>query len=59
MVHALFERLDVPVEHRHVGAQPETMRDAVDVEIPIGPALVVTDLAATRSAKISGASTRQ
>ena len=53
VIDALLGRLDVPVEHRHVRAHAEPMRDAMDVEIALGAALVVRDLRRTRSAKIS------
>jgi hypothetical protein len=43
VINPLFQRLDVPVQHGDVRAHPETMRETMDVEIAIGPALVVTD----------------
>jgi hypothetical protein len=46
VVHALLHRLDVPVEHRHVCAHTEAMRETVNGQIAIRAALVVADLLA-------------
>ena len=59
VIDALGDRLDVAVEHRDVRAQPEPMRDAVDLEIAIGTALVVTDLLAHPLGEHLGAAARQ
>ena len=44
VVDALGHRLDVAVEHRHVGAQPEPVRELVNRQIAIGVGFVVRDL---------------
>ncbi len=44
VIHPLLDRLDVPVEHRDVGAHPEAVREPVDREVAVGAALVVADL---------------
>ncbi len=46
VIDALFVRLDVAVQHRHVRAHAEAMRRAVNAQIPIRIGLVVTDLPA-------------
>ena len=46
VIDALFLRLDVPVEHRHVRAHAEPVRGAVNLEVAIAAALVVRDLPA-------------
>src|SRR5580700_6532053 len=43
MVDAMFERLDVTVEHRGVGLHPDAVRDPVDLEVFLGAGLVVRD----------------
>ena len=53
MIDALLHRLDVPVEHRDVGAHAEPMRGAMDGEIAIAVALVVADLPAHARARRS------
>ena len=54
VIDALFHRLDVPVEHRDVGAQPEAMRDAMDRrDTDRAPHLSWQIFLRTRSAKIS------
>ena len=59
VIDALFGRLDVPVEHRHVGAQAEPVRGPVDLEVPLGAALVVGDLPAHALGEDLGAAARQ
>jgi hypothetical protein len=44
VVDALLHRLDVTVEHGHVGAQSEPVRNSMDGQVSIRVALVVTDL---------------
>jgi hypothetical protein len=44
VIDTLLHRLDVPIQHRDVGTQPESMRDAMNIEIPLGATLVATDL---------------
>ena len=45
MIDALFDRLDVAVEHGDVGAHAEAVRGAMNLQVAIGAALVVADLA--------------
>jgi hypothetical protein len=59
VVDPLLHRLDVPVEHRHVRAQPEPVREAVDVQIAIGAALVAADLLPHALGKDLGAAAGQ
>jgi hypothetical protein len=53
VVDALLHRLDVSVEHRHVRAHAESMREPVNRQIPIEPHLSSQIFFRTRSAKIS------
>ena len=46
VIDALGHRLDVAVEHRHVGAHAEAVRGAVHRQVAVAVALVVGDLAA-------------
>ena len=46
VIDPFFRRLDVSVQHRHVRPHAETMRRAMNLEVPIGSAFVVGDLAA-------------
>ena len=59
VIDALLHRLDVAIQHRDVGAQPEPMRDAMNVEIPLGAALVAADLLAHALGKDLRAATGQ
>ena len=59
VVDPLLGRLDVPVEHRHVRAHAEPMRGPVNVQIALGAALVVTDLAADAFREHLGPAPRQ
>ena len=45
VIDAMRERLDVPVEHRRVGAHAHAVRDAMHLEVLVGGGLVVADLA--------------
>ena len=47
------------VQHRDVGAQAEPVRDAMDAEVPIGVALIVTDLPADTLGEDLGSAARQ
>ena len=46
VIDALVDRFDVAVEHRDVGAHAEAVRRAMDLQVAVGAALVVADLAA-------------
>ena len=59
VVDPLGGRLDVAVEHRDVRAHAEPVRDAVDLQIAIGAALVVADLAPDPLRENLGAAARQ
>jgi hypothetical protein len=59
VIDALFRRLDVPVEHRHIRTHAEPVRETVNVQVAIGSALVVTDLLADALGEDLGAATRQ
>src|SRR5260370_41981523 len=57
VIDALRGCLDVAVEHRHVRAHAQPMRDAVNVEVSRRPTFVVGKLAAYALRKDLGAST--
>ena len=59
VIDALGGRLDVAVEHRDVRAHAEPVRDAVNLEIAIGAALVVADLPPHALRENLGAAARQ
>ena len=59
MIDPLLHRLDVAVEHRHVGAHAEPMRGAVNRQVAIAVALVVTDLPADARREDLGAAAGQ
>src|SRR4051794_22933287 len=59
VIDALLRRLDVPVEHRHVGAHPEAVRETMDRQIAVGAALVVADLPADALGENLGAAAGQ
>ena len=44
VIDALRHRLDVAVQHRDVRSQSEPVRDAMNIQIPFGAALVAADL---------------
>ena len=59
VVHALLGGLDVAVEHRHVRPHAEPVGDAVDVQVAVGPALVVADFPADALGENLGAAAGQ
>ena len=59
VIDALFRRLDVSVQHRHVGAHAEAVRDAMDRQVARAVALVVTDFLAHALREDLGAAARQ
>ena len=59
VVDALVGGLDVPVEHGHVRAHAEPVRGPVDVQVAVGAAFVVANLAADALREHLGPSARQ
>ena len=59
VIDALFPGLDVPVQHCHIRAHAEAVRKLVDLEVSIGPALVVANLPAHTLGEYFGAAARQ
>ena len=59
VIDALLHRLDVPVQHRHVGAHAEPVGEAMDVEVAVRAALVVADLLSHAFGENLGAAARQ
>jgi len=59
VIDALFGRLDVSVQHGHIGTDSETVCGAMDVEVALGAAFVMRDLAAHAFGENFSASARQ
>jgi hypothetical protein len=59
VVHPVLEGLDVPVEHRRVGADPQRVRDAVHLQVLVGRRLVVRDARANLGVEDLGSPTGQ